>query len=94
MGVGTESLRKCEFCEALKRKYEAARRLTRGTSVREEYSVRLCSVMRDSQNRTAGWESGRQWFRLNRCPVCGAEIKKRLRAWREKEGEQNERFDR
>ena len=87
MGMGTEQNGvKCDFCAALQRRYEMTRKLTRGTGVYEEYSVRLSGVMYDDRHRSAGWGTSRESFKLNRCPVCGADVKKRLRAWREKEG--------
>lgn len=86
MGMGTEQGVKCEFCAALEKQCRLAQRQTRGTSVYEEYSVKLSGVMYDGNHRSAGWGTSRESFKLNVCPVCGADVEKRLRAWREKEG--------
>lgn len=75
--------KRCEFCEALRMKYVLGVNATAGTGLHAEYGVKLSSVMYNEAHRGAAWETGKEFYRLNRCPVCGADIKKRLRTWKD-----------
>lgn len=73
----------CDFCETLKCKYLTDTKFhEQYPHIRYEYEAALVSVTYKMPNMREGGTLTSYGYKLRFCPECGANIRKRLRKWK------------
>ena len=74
----------CEFCDELQREYvlnKARKKRQDGKAMHCELSVMLATSMYTDKDHEFLGRVASGTYKLHRCPICGADIRKRFRQW-------------